>query len=91
MAAWARTAEGFAANLDGSDASRAVSFPRLELRAGPAGWECRCLLPDGRALDTRGRYGSTAEAKGAVVARARAVLGAEWGSALDALAGPGAR
>jgi hypothetical protein len=91
MARWERTAEGFAANLDGTDASRAVSFPRLELRTGPAGWECRCLLPDGRALDARGRYGSTAEAKGAVVARARAALGPEWGPALDSLSAPGAR
>mgnify|MGYP006954415080 CR=1 FL=1 len=90
MSRWARTTEGFAANLDGTDASRGVSFPRLELRSGPAGWECRCLLPDGKEIDTHGRYGSTGEAKAAIVARARSALGPEWAAALDALGGWGA-
>lgn len=82
---WTRTAEGFAANLDGSDAARQVTFPRLELRSGPAGWECRCLLPDGTATGAQGRHGSIMEAKAAVVERARAVLGPPWLAALDAL------
>jgi hypothetical protein len=90
MTGWARTAEGYAANLDGSDAAREVTFPRLELRSGPAGWECRCLLPDGSAADTRGRHGSTGEAKAAVIERARAVLGPAWAAALDALSAPSA-
>jgi len=89
MARWTRTSEGFAANLDGSDASREVSFPRLELRSGPAGWECRCLLQDGKEIDTHGRYGSTAQAKAAIVACARAALGPEWAGALNALGGSG--
>jgi hypothetical protein len=88
MTGWARTTEGFAANLDGSDAARQMAFPRLELRSGPAGWECRCLLPDGSAVDTRGHPASTSEAKAAVVQRARAVLGPAWAAALDALSGP---
>lgn len=82
---WARTSEGFAANLDGTDAAREMSFPRLELRSGPAGWECRCLLPDGTAVAAQGRHGSTSQAKAAIVARARSVLGAEWTRALQAL------
>lgn len=83
---WARTSEGFAANLDGTDAARGMSFPRLELRSGPAGWECRCLLPDGTAVAAQGRHGSTSEAKAAIVERARSVLGPEWARALKALA-----
>ena len=85
MTGWTRTTEGFAVNLDGTDAAREVTFPRLELRSGPAGWECRCLLPDGTAVDAHGRHGSTAEAKATVVARARSILGPEWTRALDAL------
>jgi hypothetical protein len=86
MTAWARTSEGFAANLDGTDAAREVSFPRLELRSGPGGWECRCLLADGTSVDARGRHGSTSEAKATVVERARSVLGPEWARALETLA-----
>lgn len=82
---WTRTAEGFAANLDGSDAARQVTFPRLELRSGPGGWECRCLLPDGTEIGAQGRHGSITEAKATVVKRARAVLGPPWVDALDAL------
>lgn len=85
MPRWARTADGFAVNLDGSDASAGVSFPRLELRAGVGGWECRCLLADGTALQVGGRAGSRAEAQRALAERARAVLGPEWAPQLEAL------
>lgn len=77
-------------NLDGSDAAREVTFPRLELRSGPGGWECRCLLPDGTAMDVHGRHGSTAEAKATAIERARAVLGPAWTAALDVLCRVGA-
>jgi hypothetical protein len=85
MARWERIAEGFAANLDGSDAARGVSFPRLELRAGAAGWECACLLPDGTAMRVPARGASASEVKRTLVERARGVLGPEWAPALDAL------
>ncbi len=87
MTRWVRTAEGFAANLDGSDAAANVTFPRLEIRSGPAGWECRCLLADGTAADVHGGQGSTRAAQAAVVERARALLGPAWTAALDGLAG----
>jgi hypothetical protein len=86
MARWERLEDGFAANLDGTDATRGVSFPRLELRAGASGWECACLLPDGTAVRATAGGGSAVEAKRALVERARRVLGAEWAPALDALA-----
>lgn len=87
MKGWARTGEGFAANLDGSDAGRQFSLPRLELRSGPGGWECRCMLPDGTAVEVRAPGGSIAGAKAALVARARSVLGPDYAPALDGLSG----
>jgi hypothetical protein len=90
MAAWARTADGFAANLDGSDAAAGFSLPRLELRSGAGGWECSCLLADGTSVRLGGVHGSIATAKAALVERARAVLGGRWAAALAGLAGPGA-
>lgn len=47
MRRWARIGEGWALNLDGSDSSAGITFPRLELRASPVGWRSFCLLPDG--------------------------------------------
>lgn len=47
MIGWARIAEGWAANLDGSDAAKVFSLPRLEVRAGATGWQSLCLMPDG--------------------------------------------
>jgi hypothetical protein len=47
MLTWARTPGGWALNVDGSDAARSFSLPRLELQAGAAGWTCVCHLPDG--------------------------------------------
>jgi hypothetical protein len=44
---WARTSEGWALNLDGSDASGGITYPRLELRSSPRGWRSFWLLPDG--------------------------------------------
>jgi hypothetical protein len=86
MPRWARTEDGFAANLDGSDAATAVVFPRLELHSGAGGWQCSCLLGDGTAVQLHARAASRLEAQRALVERARAVLGPEWAAALDALA-----
>jgi hypothetical protein len=83
---WARTTDGFAANLDGTDAAREFSFPRLELHSGPAGWEGRCLLPNGTALAVPVGHASTNAAKAALVAQAREALGPDHAAALEALA-----
>jgi hypothetical protein len=48
---WGRTGEGWALNLDGSDASAGISYPRLELRSSPRGWRSFRLLPDGTVLE----------------------------------------
>jgi len=46
MSGWARTVEGWAVNLDGSDARR-FSLPRLELRSSPRGWQGLWFASDG--------------------------------------------
>lgn len=89
MTGWVRTGDGFAANLDGSDAAAGFSLPRLELHSGSGGWECRCLLADGNSVRTTGITGSVAEAKAALVARARVALGDRYAKELDLLAAPG--
>jgi len=47
MIFWSRTEDGWAANLDGTDAANRFSLPRVELRTSPRGWACACHLPDG--------------------------------------------
>lgn len=88
MPRWARIEDGYAANLDGSDAAAGMAFPRLELRSGAGGWQGACLLPDGTAVHLHARVESRVEAHRALVDRARAVLGPEWATALAALPAP---
>jgi len=52
---WARTADGWALNLDGSDASTAFSLPRLEVHPSVRGWRSLCLLLDGTRHERLGR------------------------------------
>ena len=48
MTRWARIADGWAVNLDGTDAALVFSLPRVEVRSGPRGWSSACFLADGR-------------------------------------------
>ena len=48
--AWCRTGAGWAVNLDGTSAALVFALPRIELRAGPRGWECFCDLSNGTSL-----------------------------------------
>jgi hypothetical protein len=83
MLAWARTSDGWALNLDGSDASRSFSLPRLELHAGPGGWTGVCHLPDGTSLPAAvGAAPTVVAAKRAAVEEARRSLGPPWEDAL---------
>jgi hypothetical protein len=83
MIAWARIPDGWALNLDGTDASRSFSLPRLELRAGRGGWTGVCHLPDGTSRPAAVGAASTAiAAKRAAVEDARQALGAPWDEAL---------
>jgi len=88
MTCWARTDDGWAFNVDGTDAAAGFSLPRLELHSSAQGWQCLCLLPDGRSHKACGPTGSIAAAKRTTVEEARAVLGAEYAGALGALLEP---
>lgn len=63
MIFWSRTEQGWAVNLDGTDAARGFALPRVELRSSPRGWVCACHLPDGTSrLVPLGRPPGLAEA-----------------------------
>ena len=85
--AWARTSDGWAVNLDGSDASDAFSLPRIELHSGPRGWTAVCHLEDGTTQGLPvGAAGTAAEARRVAVAGAAAALGERWNATLRSLA-----
>jgi hypothetical protein len=86
MAGWTRTPDGWAVNLDGSDAAAGFSLPRIELHSGSHGWTGVCHLEGGtsRALPI-GHTGSVAEARRAAADGAAAALGERWEAALRAL------
>jgi hypothetical protein len=85
MKGWARTGDGWALNLDGSDAATGFSLPRLELHVSPAGWQSVCHLPDGTTHRPRGGANSISSAKGTALREARSVLGSRYAGILDAL------
>lgn len=86
MITWARTPDGWALNLDGSDAAHTFSLPRLELRAGPGGWTCVCHLPDGTSRPSAVGDAPTAlAAKRAAVELGLRSLGPPWDAPLRAL------
>lgn len=85
---WCRTADGWAVNLDGTNAAEGFSLPRLELHSGPRGWTCVCHRPDGMSLDLQLAGATTApEAKRAAAEGALRAVGAEHEPELRALLG----
>ena len=88
MGKWARTTEGWAVNLDGSDAGAVFSLPRLEVRSSPQGWRLLCFLADGtRRERAGGPLDSAAAAKAAAIGNAGRLLGPEHAAAVAALLG----
>jgi hypothetical protein len=86
MGAWVRTADGWAVNLDGTDASRDFTLPRIELHSGAGGWTAVCHLEGGSSRTLAiGSAASALLAKRAAVERALAVLGDAHAAALRAL------
>jgi hypothetical protein len=86
MSAWARTTDGWALNLDGSNAAHVFTLPRLELRSSAKGWRSLCFLEDGTQ---RERAGGSADslmaAKAEAVEQAGPMLGPAHAAALLAL------
>jgi hypothetical protein len=78
MSGWARTTDGWAMNLDGSDGAQVFSLPRLELRSSSKGWRSLCFLADGSQREVAGGTADTLmAAKAAAVDQARGLLGLE--------------
>ncbi len=86
MISWSRTLDGWAVNLDGTDAAREFTLPRIELHSGAQGWTCVCHLPDGTSRQVPlGPAPSAAAAKRAGVEEALLVFGTRYESELRAL------
>jgi hypothetical protein len=85
LTGWARIGDGWAFNLDRTDAAKAFSFPRLEIHPSPRGWSCLCLLLDGTSHQVSGLAGSMSTAMRAAVGQARGVLGPPYTAVLEAL------
>lgn len=86
MLFWARTPDGWAVNLDGSNAGREYSLPRIELHSGARGWTGVCRLPDGTSQEmTLANEDSAPAAKRAAVGEALLVLGAQYEMELQSL------
>jgi hypothetical protein len=86
MVKWSRTGDGWAVNLDGTDAAECFSLPRVELRAGAGGWRSACLLADGTVREGgASAAGDLRGAKADAVFRARGLLAPEEAAALAPL------
>jgi hypothetical protein len=48
MTRWSRISDGWAVNLDGTDAALVFSLPRVEVHSSPRGWQSACFFKDGR-------------------------------------------
>jgi hypothetical protein len=73
---WRRISGGWAINLDGSDAARVFSLPRIEVRSSPQGWRSECFLADGRRSEFGSPYlGGVAAVMAEAVAYADRLLG----------------
>jgi len=83
--------EGWAVNLDGSDAALVFSLPRVEVRCSPKGWHLLCFLPDGTQRDRACSLGSVLAAKAAAIGEAGRMLGPEHSAAVAELLGVTAR
>jgi hypothetical protein len=82
---WARIGDGWALNLDRTDAAKAFSLPRLEIHPSPRGWSCHCLLLDGTSHQVRGLVSSMSTAKRAAIGQAQGILGPPHVAVLDEL------
>lgn len=86
MIFWSRTEDGWAVNLDGTNAARSFALPRIELHSSPRGWTCACHLRDGTSrLVPLGQPTSSAEAMRIGIESSLVAVGAEFEPDLRAL------
>jgi hypothetical protein len=84
---WARTDDGWAVNLDGTDAAGEFRLPRIELHSGSAGWTCICYRQNGTSLKVSLGAAPSAPAAKHVAAEAMLALGTPYQAELLALLG----
>jgi len=88
MISWARTPDGWALNLDGTNGALVFTLPRLEIHSSPQGWRSECLMLDGTRRECGSAYlGGMAAAQATALAQAIPMLGERHAAALRA-AGP---
>jgi len=77
MTRWSRTSDGWAVNLDGTDAAFVFSLPRVEVRSSPYGWRSACFFADGRQSEWTSPYpGGVAAAMADALAHAARLFAA---------------
>lgn len=85
MISWSRTPDGWAVNLDGTDASTTFSLPRIELHSGSSGWTCLCHRQNGRTVKLPLGAGTSAAGARHAAAEAMLALGTSYEAPLRAL------
>jgi hypothetical protein len=85
---WVQTPDGWAVNLDGTNAAEEFTLPRIELHSGPRGWTCICHRENGTSRQQPlGSAASASGAKRAAAAEALTTLGSQYEPELRALLG----
>lgn len=85
MISWFKTVDGWAVNLDGSNAAGEFRLPRIELHSGPKGWTCICHRQNGTSLKLPLGAGASAPAAKHAAAEAMLALGTQYEGELLAL------
>ncbi len=85
MISWHKTPDGWAVNLDGTNATAEFSLPRIELHSGSNGWTCICHRANGTSLKLPLGAGASAQAAKHAAAEAMLALGTQYDAQLLAL------
>jgi hypothetical protein len=85
MISWCKTPDGWAVNLDGTNASAEFRLPRIELHSGPSGWTGVCHRQNGTSLKLPLGVAANVEAAKRAAAEATLALGTDYDAQLLAL------
>jgi hypothetical protein len=87
MMNWDRTENGWAVNLDGTDAALTFTLPRIEVRSSPRGWACVCHLENGtsRLVPLGDSTSAAAAMRAGMEGSLTAVVGTQYEPELRAL------
>jgi hypothetical protein len=86
MIFWSQTDDGWAVNLDGTNAGLQFTLPRIEIRSSSRGWFCACHLANGTSrLVPLQDAPSVTEAMRAGIEACLPAVGAEYHLALREL------